>query len=601
MSGTFGELTASLTTSTVLPKGASTPVTLDLVSALALDAAPQTALVTEEQDRQAADAANQAATAIVATKTITRVSPRIRAPGSADDTSRGYSAANGASAPMLIADRWSQGGRVWTCQQAVAGKGVWAPDYAALGYPGSALATSPLLFAGGTLRMVPGYTGAAINVVNPVSGANKDIGLLADDSLDELALWSFRGSAGYLEVATIYDQSGAGNHINQPTAANRYVIVSGMRVGRAVALINDSETVGTTVTRFMLIPSSLTVAANGPVSGALVVTNRNYNNFSPYMTLIGSNGQTYGVGLDQSVGLGNGASGAVIENGGMPPLNGFVAGFASAPTSGGTSSLFINGRYAVAGNGGGASYAGGFLGVTAAGQNIEGAHEVAGIMIYGGMLAAPTDTAVLTAGLEQHFGLVPQLRDNLILDGDSITYGYGTSYNQDYPHLMMPMLTHDFQINNTGVVGAKTGDRLAGLPGILKYLNDANGQNVFVEWSGTNDILSSVPLATMQSNLEQIIAAAKAAGCKTVAVTTLPNIGFAGNQTMTAQWQAWNAWLLAGSSGADVVADVASDPTMGNPANAVAGTLYLEGEHPTTLGHSYTAPIIAQAINGLAP
>lgn len=628
----YGEALIDFSTATVLPTGETEAVLGGDVAAAALTAiqangnasnatvmvngATQLLSTVGTNASAALDASNEntAGLNVVTTKTITKVSPRLRGPNQGDDYTNGYTPLNIAAAPEVFADRWNLGNDAWTCEQNLPGFGAWVKNVGALGYPGSSIVTTGAwLFVGGTLRMVAGYTGPAINVINPVSGANKDIGLLADDTLDEKTLWSFMGSSGYLNVATVYDQTGNAHHITQATAANQYKIVQGMRVGRAVALINDSDTFDTAapITRFMTVPAGVTVAAGGSISGVSIGNTRGFNIGSTALALTGSDGKSYGTAIASDFVTGDGGNNAPpsIASAGLFPINGFVMGFGCAPTTGGASSnIYANGKMAFAGNAGGAGWTGGFLGIQAANDQ-AGPHEIVGIMIYDAILQLTADPQAIIANLEHHFALTPQVKDMLILDGDSITYGYLVAYNQDYPHQIRPLLSHDFQVYNTGFPGNTTTQRVAALPGILKYTNASQNpnvsqtQNVLVEWSGTNDIgLGGTTLATMQSNMTQMVELGKAAGCKVVVCTTLPQSSFTAGSAQETLRESWNTWLRSGASGADAVADVAADPTMGNYANTTGGVFYNpDGTHPTALGVSYIVPIIAKAINSVVP
>lgn len=524
-----------------------------------------------------------------------RVSPRHRRPGKSDDFLHGYCIDGGST--NRLADRWNSHDEFYVCGQNAVGNAAWLPVTTAGGYPGSSISAKPLLFAGGTLRMVAGYNGPALNVVNPVSGANRDIYYLADDTLDEKTMWSFMGSSGYLQVATIYDNSGTGNHITQLNAANRYLIQPGIRVGNAVALTNDSNTSGALVVeRFMVIPSTLTVAAGGSWAASMVASTRNRNTNVQFMYLSGEK-TSYGIRQQHAVVAGCATAG--ISECFSGRLDGFVCGFGASP-KGENSYLHMDRAFRNSGNSSNDTITGGFLG-KAGPSSQPHPHDIAGMMIYGTNLYSgkTSDVLALQGNLEKHFGLSPQIVDTLILDGDSITYGYGSKNNFNYPRQMMPLLSHDFRIKNTGFFGAQSANRLADQSAIIANEALATGnQNVWVEWIGTNDIAGGVTLATMQSNLVQIVANAKAAGMRVIVVTCLPRASFP-TSSMETQRQAWNAWLLSGASGADAVADVASDATMGSYTNYASTTYYVDGTHPTSLGYSYIAPIIAAAINSL--
>lgn len=82
--------------------------------------------------------------------------------------------------------------------------------------------------------------------------------------------------------------------------------------------------------------------------------------------------------------------------------------------------------------------------------------------------------------------------------GDSLTFGYGASKNNDYPSILAQKT--GWRIVNAGVNGDTTDD-------VLKRLPDALNQNpkLVLLSIGGNDVLKRVPKSTTENNLIAII------------------------------------------------------------------------------------------------
>lgn len=88
-------------------------------------------------------------------------------------------------------------------------------------------------------RLLSSYTGALIRVRRSSDSTEQDISYITGGGLDTAALATFVG-ANSAFIVTWYDQSGAGNHLTQATAANQPRIVSaGVYDGKAVLDTTD--------------------------------------------------------------------------------------------------------------------------------------------------------------------------------------------------------------------------------------------------------------------------------------------------------------------------------------------------------------------------
>lgn len=104
---------------------------------------------------------------------------------------------------------------------------------------------------------------------------------------------------------------------------------------------------------------------------------------------------------------------------------------------------------------------------------------------------------------------------NVVILGDSLTYGTGAGQGEDYATLLA--MHTDWNVINAGVPGNRTSDGLARLP-LLLAAHDAGELRIdlLVVELGGNDFLKKVPKTETIRNLKQILLQAKAKGIQTV-------------------------------------------------------------------------------------
>lgn len=112
--------------------------------------------------------------------------------------------------------------------------------------------------------------------------------------------------------------------------------------------------------------------------------------------------------------------------------------------------------------------------------------------------------------VEKHAAL-PSGAEVLIL-GDSLSYGTGASAGEDYPSLLANKT--GWRIHNAGVPGNTAAQGLARLPALL----EAQHPQLLIVELGGNDFLHQVPEAETCRNLSNIVSLAKAQGVTTVLV-----------------------------------------------------------------------------------
>lgn len=99
---------------------------------------------------------------------------------------------------------------------------------------------------------------------------------------------------------------------------------------------------------------------------------------------------------------------------------------------------------------------------------------------------------------------------NIIAFGDSLTAGYGAAAGEDYPSRLAALI--GVAVINAGVSGDTTQSALARLD------NDvlAKDPRIVIVGLGGNDFLQSVPIATTEANLREIVRKIEDAGAMVV-------------------------------------------------------------------------------------
>jgi acyl-CoA thioesterase-1 len=92
----------------------------------------------------------------------------------------------------------------------------------------------------------------------------------------------------------------------------------------------------------------------------------------------------------------------------------------------------------------------------------------------------------------------------IVAFGDSLTAGFGLTENESYPYLLQERLKtdgYDYEVVNAGV----SGDTSQGGRERIDWAIGIDNVKILVLELGENDLLRGIPVATMRSNLDQII------------------------------------------------------------------------------------------------
>jgi len=115
---------------------------------------------------------------------------------------------------------------------------------------------------------------------------------------------------------------------------------------------------------------------------------------------------------------------------------------------------------------------------------------------------------------------------NIVILGDSLTYGTGAAEGQGYASLLAS--NTGWNVINAGVPGNTSSDALARLPQLLaEHESGAQKIDFLIIELGGNDFLKHVPEAETVSNLKEILALAKASHIQ-AALLAIPNFSLMG-------------------------------------------------------------------------
>lgn len=197
------------------------------------------------------------------------------------------------------------------------------------------------------------------------------------------------------------------------------------------------------------------------------------------------------------------------------------------------------------------------------------------------------------------FNISTNLQNQVIFDGDSITFGQGSTLGINNPVQASPLLKYPINIRNIGVSGFQLTTNLTNEPNsVLAAYDPSLTTSIVLIAGGINDIDAGTTGANLFNNtLVPYVSAAVSTGYKVIVGTLLCNS--AATTGENTERQNYNT-LVKANAVADnyTVADYDSIPQLQCPHTTGYSS---DGLHPTTLGYSVMAPVAAGAINALLP
>lgn len=187
----------------------------------------------------------------------------------------------------------------------------------------------------------------------------------------------------------------------------------------------------------------------------------------------------------------------------------------------------------------------------------------------------------------------------VVCDGDSRTVGLGASLarNVPWPAQVDNTLGAPATVINLGVGSQTVADMNTDAATQVDPLYSASTytKNVVVCAGGINDCLTQTA-ATIETRLSTYVSGRQATGYK-VAICTMPPASTVTGANETTRTTV-NSWITGGSSGADVVVDLAADSRLSNTGD----TTYFasDGVHFTTTGYGVWASLIRAGLATLS-
>ncbi len=191
---------------------------------------------------------------------------------------------------------------------------------------------------------------------------------------------------------------------------------------------------------------------------------------------------------------------------------------------------------------------------------------------------------------------MPDSNVNLVIAGDSIGLGQVTSTNNWADlNINSPYTVENMSVNGVTLHYQSTGYEA----GILQQYSQSSPVNWLVVQVGTNDLGQGTSATDLYNELQSFTADAHRVGFRVLVATVLPrnNNVFSWTSDDEANRLAYNQLVRQNSVGADAIADLASDPVMGNPASTSQLPLYIDGLHPSGPAvKTYLEPIYSAAL-----
>lgn len=524
-----------------------------------------------------------------------------RPPTQTDDESAGYPAHS----------LWRDNNVAHVSGNSTIGKAVWVPVPDSRTLPLDVFletGRSPVV-AYSTRKLTTTYTAnKCIDVQRTSDGAVITVGFVGN-LLDTATLDAFcAGTVG--RVSRWYDQSGHGNDATETEQTQQPRLDPSCVIGNSRALVFDALING---------GSASVPTYSGPTSRMEMPTGVSLDRSNMSITFIGRSRSCQRPGVFFS--LNSAASKWLTVAGAFPPGSGAAqqkvgvciegTGILSGPKAASEDAAIC--EISSSANGGfyqwysdrfnstapvtSDALAGGIIGGS---QYGVGGHVELSDLIMWPHYKTFNDVAAMHASLYQSADIFPQVRTNIVWDGDSITDGALAVADQTYPRQARALISTDCNNYNVSLFGDVLIQRVTNYAGFVAPLYDPLApRNVLMQQAGTNDIvINNISAAALYAAAKNYAALARATGFKIIVCTILPRAGF--NTAQQAAWSGFNALLRDGwSTFADGLCDFQADPTMGSMAAASNTSLYADGIHPTPLGCSYMANVAAAAVNKL--
>lgn len=191
---------------------------------------------------------------------------------------------------------------------------------------------------------------------------------------------------------------------------------------------------------------------------------------------------------------------------------------------------------------------------------------------------------------------------NIIFDGDSLTYGTGSTDGLDYPAQTITLLggSSAYDSTNIGVASEKIETMVTNAPNIVDITYASYRDDNFVLiWGGTNDLYFEADDTTVYDYIVSYAEARKNEGFKVAVFTILPRSAGSMPENFETYRLSVNTMLRANwEAFADALVDVAGDSRIGDSGDEL-DTTYYSGDkvHLNNTGYGIVASLAETAIN----
>lgn len=539
---------------------------------------------------------------------------------------------SGATPPFATIEQptvWNYNGNLYTPLDLTPGAAAWArlnadtaTDRGTIQLAvdaGVAAGASTPAWCGGTVWLREGYsTNSLFDLTSTAGGSPLTIGRvgLYADSTTADAFIAGIASGSHAYTSTVYDQCSTNNATGASSTAPGWF--GNSMSGTGVRSITFDNNEGTSfVSKFMSLPNTLTLSPAGMTVIALAEARSTiYQD-----VLLGMNSGS--VFFQFASGSQAGMRGPQVTSGmaasNQPDVHVFVS--SSTPAN-------QNGNYMELPRGGtpSGSYTDGTISANLS-TGTGGGMELVALLIWNSVLTQPQINAVVNA-LIQAGNIHPQVRDICYLDGDSIVYGTGSTFNNAWAR-QLQSLDYPCRWYNAGIPGVTMATQMTNFSIYMPRAYDPWANNFIVaEELGINDLITnSSSAATMEgliggaSNLPTggYGAAIKALGSNVeLLVQTLPepcpqsvasSCPGGSSRITTAQDSQrglYDTWLRSnynlpttpGGIGGNVLADVDAAP-LGGSYFFQASNCTPDGLHPNSLCGSIFNQVYLWALKAL--
>ena len=448
------------------------------------------------------------------------------------------------------------------------------------------------------MRRIPATT----RIFQPRQARKRLLSLAGDPStLSGLQLWADAslgrydatsgGSAVNSDAGAIArweDQSGNGNHLTQSTSGNRcaYDATKGMVAcqidsGTGGGITNRFATAGITLDRrdFSLFVVVELATLLKPVNGSDVTNYQmfargSFDDMNLYIDCASSPPGQMGC-YDGS-----------LKNSTMRPIAGSRALIGWVGKADGLH-CWCNGSSAAA-----TALSSGSVSIvdilgTSSGGPFQPQGSYKDVLAWNRALSDSEITDTLLAWARQQRGVVTSHTRQLIVVGDSISVGVGSTVNRGWVRRLSLSSGTLLRMMSQSSVTLSTLE--ASYATSIAPFYDAGLDNILVVFAGTNDIAGGASQGDTYDKLVDLCNAAQTTGFKVVVVTSLPRGGSTYstyNGSITTNWATF----------ADAVVDLPADSRLDDSSDA---TYFVDGIHPTNAGHAAIAELIQPKIDGL--